>query len=136
MALLDNRINNRRDSLLGVAQGNLAYGKFMFTVYPKFGVSLTTQNINQILSFVHEFERQDLMNKGDKVFTITYLLGYALTNSHHSIDYMNSSSIEIDDLFQEIGSIKENHFCDISNDNTNWVLDISKNKNSYDDKTK
>ena len=86
------------------------------------------------MSFVHEFERQDLMNKGDKVFTITYLLGYALTNSHHSIDYMNSSSIKIDDLFQEIGSIKENHFCDVSNDNTNWVLDISKNKNSYEDK--
>ena len=54
-------------------------------------IFVASQNINQILSFVHEFERQDLMNKGDKVFTITYLLGYALTNSHHSIDYMNSS---------------------------------------------
>ncbi|KVH91338.1 hypothetical protein Ccrd_006640 [Cynara cardunculus var. scolymus] len=131
MALLDNRINNRRDSLLGVAQGNLAYDKFMFTVYPEFGVSLKTQNLNQILSFVHKFERTDLMNRGYKVFTITYLLEYALTNSHHSIDYRESSTIEIEDLFQEIGSIQENHFKKITNDNTNWVLDISKNKNQY-----
>ncbi|XP_024961091.1 uncharacterized protein LOC112501635 [Cynara cardunculus var. scolymus] len=133
MALVDNRINNRKDSLLGAAQGNLAYGKFMFTVYPKFGVDLKTKNLNQILSFVHKFDRSDLMDKGDMAFSITYLVGYALTNSHHSIDYRNSSTIEIDDLFQEIGSVQENHFCEIKNENTDWMINISKEKNQFGD---
>lgn len=128
MALIDNRINSRKDCILGAAQGNLAYGKFMFTVYPKFGISLTTANLDQTLSFIHNFERHDLMNKGDKVFSITYLLGYALTNSHHSIDYKNKSNIELDDVFHEIGSVEENQFCALQNEDTQWAIDIAKNK--------
>ena len=87
MALIDNRINDRSDCILGAARGNLAYQKFMFTVYPKYAFSKDTKNIDQVLSFVHQFERENLMNPGDKVFRITYLVVYALTNSHHSIDY-------------------------------------------------
>jgi hypothetical protein len=128
MALIDNRINSRTDCILGAAKGNLAYGKFMFTVYPKFGVSLSTSNLDQTLSFIHHFERNDLMNKGDKAFSITYLVGYALTNSHHSIDYKNNSNIEIEDVFQEIGSVEENPFCEIQNEDTQWAIDIAKNK--------
>ncbi|GJV35938.1 hypothetical protein Tco_1408415 [Tanacetum coccineum] len=32
MALLDNRIESRKDCILGIARGNLAYSRFMFTV--------------------------------------------------------------------------------------------------------
>ncbi|KAJ9547535.1 hypothetical protein OSB04_020078 [Centaurea solstitialis] len=84
MALVDNRINDKKDCILGAARGNLAYQIFMFFVYPKFK------------------------------FSITYLVAYALTNSHHSIDYKKSEYIEIDDVFSEIGSIEEKQFFNIS----------------------
>lgn len=128
MALIDNRINDRKDCILGAARGNLAYQKFMFTVYPKFGFSLDTQNIDQILSFVHDFERHNLMNPGDKVFSITYVVAYALTNSHHSIDYRKNEYIEIDDVFSKIGSIEEKQFSEISPTDNSWAIDIAKNK--------
>ncbi|AMN10076.1 movement protein [Angelica bushy stunt virus] len=128
MALLDNRINNRRDCVLGAAIGNLAYQNFMFTVYPKFGVSLQTKNINQILSFVHQANNENLMNSGDKVFSITYVVAYALTNSHHSIDYKHQEFITLDDIFSEIGSTVPKQFVNINNDNENWTIDIAKEK--------
>ncbi|CAH1442824.1 unnamed protein product [Lactuca virosa] len=109
MALIDNRITDRQDCILGAARGNLAYQKFMFSVYPKFALDLKSANIDKTLSFIHHFERSDLMNPGDKPFTITYLIGYALTNSHHSIDYKKDEYIELDDVFSEIGHVKDKH---------------------------
>ena len=128
MALIDNRINDRRDCILGAARGNLAYQKFMFSVYPKFSFSLDTKNLDQVLSFIHQFERENLMNAGDKVFSITYLVAYALSNSHHSIDYRKSEYIEIDDVFSQVGSIEEKQFSDISPLDSSWAIDIAKNK--------
>ncbi|XP_074323215.1 uncharacterized protein LOC141660156 [Apium graveolens] len=128
MALIDNRINDRRDYILGAARGNLAYQKFMFTVYPKFGFSLETKNLDQILSFVHDFERHNLMNAGDKVFSLTYVVAYVLTNSHHSIDYKKNEYIELDDVFSEIGSVEQKQFSDISPLDNSWAIDIAKNK--------
>ncbi|XP_074351351.1 uncharacterized protein LOC141690453 [Apium graveolens] len=128
MALIDNRINDRRDCILGAARGNLAYQKFMFTVYPKFGFSLETKNIDQILSFVNDFERHNLMNASDKVFSLTYVVAYALTNCHHSFDYKKNEYIELDDVFSEIGSVEEKQFSDISPLDNSWAINIAKNK--------
>nr|BAO53613.1 movement protein [Cauliflower mosaic virus] len=136
IALIDDRINSRRDCLLGAAKGNLAYGKFMFTVYPKFGISLNTQRLNQTLSLIHDFENKNLMNKGDKVMTITYIVGYALANSHHSIDYQSNATIELEDVFQEIGNVQQSEFCTIQNDECNWAIDIAQNKALLGAKTK
>ncbi|XP_035834082.1 uncharacterized protein LOC118482624 [Helianthus annuus] len=61
MALVDNRIINRQDALLGAIQGNLAYGKFMFTVYPKFALHRDSKDFDKTLSFIHQCERTDLM---------------------------------------------------------------------------
>ncbi|KAI3706962.1 hypothetical protein L6452_25075 [Arctium lappa] len=130
-ALVDNRITNTKDSILGAARGNLAYGKFMFTVYPNYGISLQTKKINEAFSFIHQFERTDLMKKGDHVFTVTYLVGYALSNSHHSIDYKHSQTIELEDVFQEVGSVTQNRFSTITKDDNDWVLDVSKGKTLY-----
>ncbi|CAH1417578.1 unnamed protein product [Lactuca virosa] len=128
MALIDNRITDRQDCILGAARGNLAYQKFMFSVYPKFALDLKSANIDKTLSFIHHFERSDLMNPGDKPFTITYLIGYALTNSHHSIDYKKDEYIELDDVFSEIGHVKDKQFCDINPQENSWVLNIARNK--------
>ncbi|GJT16478.1 reverse transcriptase domain-containing protein [Tanacetum coccineum] len=114
--------------ILGIARGNLAYSRFMFTVYPQYGLSLDTKDLDQTLAFVHEFERSDLMKPGNKVFSITYLVAYALTSSHHSIDYKEKEYIEIDDLFNEIGSVEGSKFATIKPIDETWAIDIAKNK--------
>ncbi|AAM53124.1 ORFI [Mirabilis mosaic virus] len=134
MALIDNRIKDRKDCLLGTARGNLSHGKFMFTVYPKFGVSLNTQRFDEILSFIHEFERPDLMDKGDKIFSVTYLTAYALANSIHSIEYKNNSDIEIDEVFSELGNVQERSFCEIPSYDENWSINIDRNKTRINSK--
>nr|WNH14469.1 movement protein [Physostegia virginiana caulimovirus 1] len=131
LALLDNRINKREDALLGAAKGNLAYGKFMFTAYPKFAVDLYTKNLDQVLSLIHEFSYKNLMNKGDKVMSVTYLVGYALSNSHHSIDYNKETldkTIELEDVFQEIGNVNQSNFCSLEKEDCAWAIDIANNK--------
>lgn len=135
MALVDDRINDRKDCILGAAQGNLAYGKFLFTVYPKFGLSLQNARLDRTLSLIHRFERKDLMNKGDHPFTITYLVGYALTNSHHSIDYKHKETIELEDIFSDLGQVNGKEFCKLPEMEQNWVMDITKGKKSIYDRT-
>nr|GEZ93476.1 hypothetical protein [Tanacetum cinerariifolium] len=100
----------------------------MFTVYPQYGLSLDSKDLDQVLAFVHEFERLDLMKPGNKVFSITYLVAYALTSSHHSIDYIKKEYIKIDDLFNEIGSVEGSKFAAIKLIDESWAIDIAKNK--------
>nr|GEY54021.1 hypothetical protein [Tanacetum cinerariifolium] len=128
MALLDNRIESRRDCVLGIARGNLAYSRFMFSVYPQYALSLETKDLDQVLAFVHEFERSDLMKPGNKVFSITYLVAYALTSSHHSIDYKKKEYMEIDDLFSKVGSVEVSKFATIKPIDESWAIDIAKTK--------
>ena len=45
------------------------------------------------------------MKPGDKFFSITYSVGYALTNSHHSITFKIFEKINIPQLFEEVGKI-------------------------------
>ncbi|QED42825.1 movement protein [Silene caulimovirus A] len=129
MALIDDRINDRQDSILGAAHGNLAYQKFMFTVYPKFTTSINDKKLDQTLAFIHRFERQSFMKEGNFPFSITYCVAYALSNSHHSIDYKEKDSIEIDNIFSEIGSVKQSTFMTPDPEPNNWALDIATNKN-------
>ncbi|GJS49743.1 reverse transcriptase domain-containing protein [Tanacetum coccineum] len=98
MALLDNRIESRKDCILGIARGNLAYSRFMFTVYPQYGISLDTKDLDQTLAFVHD------------------------------IDYKEKEYIEIDDLFNEIGSVEGSKFATIKPIDETWAIDIAKNK--------
>ncbi|KAI3701987.1 hypothetical protein L6452_27534 [Arctium lappa] len=81
-----------------------------------------------------KFERENLMSPGDKVFSITYLVAYALTNSHHSVDYKKSEYIEIEDVFSEIGGIEEKQFSSLSPLDNSWAIDIAKNKLILDQK--
>ncbi|KAI3701986.1 hypothetical protein L6452_27533 [Arctium lappa] len=81
-----------------------------------------------------KFERENLMSPGDKVFSITYLVAYALTNSHHSVDYKKSEYIKIEDVFSEIGVIEEKQFSSISPLDNSWAIDIAKNKPILDQK--
>ncbi|GJS10681.1 reverse transcriptase domain-containing protein [Tanacetum coccineum] len=128
MALLNNRIESRKDCIIGIARGNLTYSRFMFTVYPQYGISLDSKDLDQVFAFVHEFERSDLMKPGNKVFSITYLVAYALTSSHHSTDYKKKEYIEMDDLFTEIGSVEGSKFVTIKPIDETWAINIAKDK--------
>nr|XP_043633460.1 uncharacterized protein LOC122604653 [Erigeron canadensis] len=90
MALVDNRIVNRQDALLGVVQGNLAYG--------------------------------------NKVFTVNYLIAYAITNSTHSIEYKEKENITMEDIFSEIGTVEGSKFTEPSQLQENWAINIARNK--------
>ncbi|XP_076931539.1 uncharacterized protein LOC143596713 [Bidens hawaiensis] len=92
MALVDNRIVNRQDALLGAC------------------------------------ERTDLMEPGNKVFTINYLISYALTNSTHSIEYKEKESITIEDIFSEIGTVEGSKFSEPSQLQEDWAVNIARNK--------
>nr|AGT41976.1 movement protein [Dahlia mosaic virus] len=128
MALVDNRIINRQDALLGAVQGNLAYGKFMFTVYPKFALHRDSKDFDKTLSFIHQCERTDLMEPGNKVSTTNYLISYALTNSTHSIEYKEKENITLDDVFSEIGTVEGSKFAEPSQIQENWAIDIAREK--------
>src|ERR1044072_226903 len=81
---------------------NLAYTKLKFSIYPNLGVPINTKIINEMLSLCYQFKRQDLMNQGDKIFNLTYSINYALSNSHHSIEFKNNDYMHIPELFDEV----------------------------------
>lgn len=126
LALLDRRLNNVKDALFGSIQGNLSYGKLIFTCNPRISVSLLDKNINQILCLAHEFTNTDLMNEGYHPYTITYMLGYSLSNSHHSLDFKPNEPIRIDHLFNQVGKISETPFQELTKINGNWTMDLSR----------
>nr|KAJ0213288.1 hypothetical protein LSAT_V11C400157930 [Lactuca sativa] len=84
----------------------------MFPIYPKFALELKSANLNKFLYFIHHFERNDLMNPGDKPFTITYLIGYALTNRH----------------------VEDKQFSDIDPQDSSWALNIANYKKDLGEK--
>ncbi|XP_076930622.1 uncharacterized protein LOC143595518 [Bidens hawaiensis] len=125
MAVADNRIINREDALIGAVQENLAYGKFMFTVYPKFALHRDSKDFDKTLSFIHQCERTNLMELGNKVFTIKYLISYAITNNAHSIEYKEKESITIEDIFSDIGTVEKSKFTEPSQLQENWAINIA-----------
>nr|XP_043619666.1 uncharacterized protein LOC122591464 [Erigeron canadensis] len=128
MALVDNRIVNRQDALLGVIQGNLTYGKFMFTVYPTFALHRESRDFDKSLSFIHQCERTDLLEPGNKVFTVNYLNAYVITNSTHFIEYKEKENITMEDIFSEIGTVEGSEFTEPSQLQENWAINIARDK--------
>ncbi|KAL2510755.1 Uncharacterized protein Adt_16355 [Abeliophyllum distichum] len=75
MSLIDERIQNSVEGCLGSLSGNLACGKLIFTVHPRLSVNLHDQDFDGILSFVHKYERTDLVKDNNVPFSISYLGG-------------------------------------------------------------
>jgi len=103
LILKDDRITDSVDKILGVVEGNLAYVKLKFEIHPNIGIPLDTQRLDQALTLEHR--RRNLMRLDDKIFSITYCVNYALTNSHHSIAFRNNNRIDVPSLFEDIGKI-------------------------------
>jgi len=124
LALLDRRLSNPQDAIFGVVQGNLAYGKMVFSCNPQIGVPLNTKNINSVICLAHEFERSDLMKSGDMPFRITYKIGYSLTNNHHSMMFKSGDKISIEGVFKEIGQTSSIPFQEVPPLDSVWAMDL------------
>lgn len=103
LAVIDNRITSRNidEKIIGRISGNLKYSVMKFNINLQHGIPLITNSLDESIAIMYKFHRQDLMNEGDHPFSITYAVNYALTNSHHSITFINKNKIEIDQLFEK-----------------------------------
>ena len=86
LAILDNRIVNKKEAILGIIKGNLKSQKLIFNIYPKIAYNLADKDFDRTLSLIQDFKRQDFMREGNKPYSITYNIAYALSNTHH-IEY-------------------------------------------------
>lgn len=53
-AILDNRLIKPTNAITGIVQGNLAYKKFVFTVCPKYSVSLLDQHFDKAFTLLQD----------------------------------------------------------------------------------
>ncbi|KAL0295920.1 UNVERIFIED_CONTAM: movement protein [Sesamum radiatum] len=95
LSIMDRRINNLRDGCLGTMIGNLYAGKLMFDIHPKIAYNLADQDFSRVLTLHQDFKRKDLMKEGNRPYSITYRIAYALSNTHHSDLFLRKEYIEI-----------------------------------------
>ncbi|KAL0438913.1 UNVERIFIED_CONTAM: movement protein [Sesamum latifolium] len=110
LSIMDRRINNLRDGCLGTMIGNLYAGKLMFDIHLRIAYNLVDQDFSRVLTLHQDFKRKDLMKEGNRPYSITYRIAYALSNTHHSDLFLRKEYIEIPRIFKEFAKVagKEN----------------------------
>ncbi|KAL0318221.1 UNVERIFIED_CONTAM: movement protein [Sesamum calycinum] len=101
LSIMDRRINNLRDGCLGTMIGNLYAGKLMFDIHPRIAYNLADQDFSRVLTLHQDFKRKDLMKEGNRRYSITYRIAYALSNTHLSDLFVRKEYIEIPRIFKE-----------------------------------
>ncbi|KAL0430892.1 UNVERIFIED_CONTAM: movement protein [Sesamum radiatum] len=102
---MDRRINNLRDGCLGTMIGNLYGGKLMFDIHPGIAYNLADQDFSRVLTLHQDFKSKDLMKEGNKPYSITYRIAYALSNTHHSDLFLRKENIEIPRISKEFAKV-------------------------------
>ncbi|KAL2230387.1 UNVERIFIED_CONTAM: movement protein [Sesamum indicum] len=105
LSIMDRRINNLRDGCLGTMIGNLYAGKLMFDIHPRIAYNLANQDFSRVLTLHQDFKRKDLMKEGNRPYSITYRIAYALSNTHHSDLFLRKEYIEIPRIFKEFAKV-------------------------------
>ncbi|KAL2237838.1 UNVERIFIED_CONTAM: putative enzymatic polyprotein [Sesamum indicum] len=105
LSIMDRRINNLRDGCLGTMIGNLYAGKLMFDIHPRIAYNLADQDFSRVLTLHQDFKRKDLMREGNRPYSITYRIAYALSNTHHSDLFLRKEYIEIPKIFKEFAKV-------------------------------
>ncbi|KAK4404176.1 movement protein [Sesamum angolense] len=105
LPIMDRRINNLRDGCLGTMIGNLYAGKLMFDIHPRIAYNLADQDFSRALTLHQDFKRKDLMKEGNRLYSITYRIAYALFNTHHSDLFLKKEYIEIPRIFKEFAKV-------------------------------
>ncbi|KAK4406342.1 movement protein [Sesamum angolense] len=85
--------------------GNLYAGKLMFDIHPRIAYNLADQDFSRVLTLHQDFKRKDLMKKGNRPYSITYRIAYALSNTHHSDLFLRKEYIEIPRIFKEFAKV-------------------------------
>ncbi|KAL0304756.1 UNVERIFIED_CONTAM: movement protein [Sesamum calycinum] len=105
LSIMDRRINNLRDGCLGTMIGNLYAGKLIFDIHPRIAYNLVDQDFSRVLTLHQDFKRKDLMKEGNRPYSITYIIAYALFNTHHSDLFLRKEYIEIPRIFKEFAKV-------------------------------
>ncbi|KAL0304376.1 UNVERIFIED_CONTAM: movement protein [Sesamum radiatum] len=105
LSIMDRRINYLRDGCLGTMIGNLYAGKLMFDIHPRIAYNLADQDFSRVLTIHQDFKRKDLMKEGNRPYSITYRIAYALSNTHHSDLFLRKEYIEIFRIFKEFANV-------------------------------
>ncbi|KAK4397140.1 movement protein [Sesamum angolense] len=85
--------------------GNLYAGKLMFDIHPRIIYNLANQDFSRVLTLHQDFKRNDLMKEGNRPYSITYRIAYALSNTHHSDLFLRKEYIEIPRIFKEFAKV-------------------------------
>ncbi|KAL0339166.1 UNVERIFIED_CONTAM: movement protein [Sesamum angustifolium] len=85
--------------------GNLYAGKLMFDIHPRITYNLADQDFSRVLTLHQDFKRNDLMKEGNRPYSITYRIAYALFNTHHSDLFLRKEYIEIPRIFKEFAKV-------------------------------
>ncbi|KAL2235766.1 UNVERIFIED_CONTAM: putative enzymatic polyprotein [Sesamum indicum] len=105
LSIMDRRINNLRDGCLGTMIDNLYAGKLMFDIHPRIAYNLADQDFSRVLTLDQDFKRKDLMREGNRPYSITYRIAYALFNTHDSDLFLRKEYIEIPRIFKEFAKV-------------------------------
>ncbi|KAL0319864.1 UNVERIFIED_CONTAM: movement protein [Sesamum radiatum] len=105
LSIMDRRINNLRDDCLGTMIGNLYARKLMFDIHPRIAYNLADQDFSRVLTLYQDFKRKDLMKEGNRPYSITYRIAYALSNTHYSDLFLRKEYIEIPRIFKEFAKV-------------------------------
>ncbi|KAK4389742.1 movement protein [Sesamum angolense] len=79
--------------------------KLMFDIHPRIAYNLADQDFSRVLTLHQNFKRKDLMKEGNRPYSITYRIPYALFNTHHSDLFLRKEYIEIPRIFKEFAKV-------------------------------
>ncbi|KAK4394616.1 movement protein [Sesamum angolense] len=80
-------------------------GKLIFDIHPRIAYNLADQDFSRVLTLHQDFKRKDLMKEGNRPYSITYRIAYALSNTHHSDLFLRKEYIEIPRIFKEFAKV-------------------------------
>ncbi|AES97390.1 cell-to-cell movement protein [Medicago truncatula] len=100
---------------------NLKYGKIKFDINLQMGLSLKDKDLDRSIVFHYKLENSNFMKKGNHPFTICYRINYALSNSHHSIEFIGKNTIHIDELFTPLVTLKSPIFRNLARNNFSLI---------------
>ncbi|KAL0333053.1 UNVERIFIED_CONTAM: Enzymatic polyprotein [Sesamum calycinum] len=79
--------------------------KLMFDIHPRIAYNLADQDFSRVLTLHQDFKSKDLMKEGNRPYSITYRIVYALSNTHHSDLFLRKEYIEIPRIFKEFAKV-------------------------------
>ncbi|KAL0301875.1 UNVERIFIED_CONTAM: movement protein [Sesamum radiatum] len=104
-------LNQRKHHIIyKVSSGEFAIpmeftGKLMFDIHSRIAYNLADQDFSRVLTLHQDFKRKDLMKEGNRPYSITYRIVYALSNTHHSDLFLRKEYIEIPRIFKEFAKV-------------------------------